>query len=35
MERIGAGIDGKHQYRLRQNQIRDENHLQGLNYIRP
>ncbi|CAO1346788.1 unnamed protein product [Diamesa serratosioi] len=35
LERIGAGIDGKHKYRQQQNEIRDENHLQGLNYLRP
>ncbi|CAO1319646.1 unnamed protein product [Diamesa hyperborea] len=35
LERIGTGVDGKHRYRQQQNDIRDENHLQGLNYLRP
>lgn len=34
-ERIGQGIDGKHQERAYQNALRDEGRLQGLNLLTP
>jgi hypothetical protein len=35
IERLGLGIDGNHKERKVEQQIRDDGHLQGLNYFTP